>query len=74
MTSCPVIEQDVLDGGFGNWSEWRVCENQASGKPCMCRQRYCDNPAPQCGGEECSGETLQVTNCTGEEELSFLFT
>ncbi|XP_070535820.1 semaphorin-5A-like isoform X2 [Ptychodera flava] len=64
MTGCPVVEPDVVDGEFGNWSDWQRCKNQASGKECLCRQRLCDSPAPQCGGEECEGETLQVTNCT----------
>ncbi|XP_077993050.1 semaphorin-5A-like isoform X2 [Glandiceps talaboti] len=64
MTSCPVLEKPSIDGEFGNWTDWRQCNNMGSEGSCLCRTRQCNNPEPQCGGQDCIGEAIQVTNCT----------
>ncbi|XP_069790895.1 semaphorin-5B isoform X2 [Narcine bancroftii] len=65
ITECPVRNLTV-DGGFGPWAPWQVCEHtdkEAAGS-CMCRSRSCDSPAPQCGGQDCDGARTEVSNCS----------
>jgi len=56
-----------VDGGWSDWSEWTSCAHVgdgAQGDRCSCRQRRCDQPAPQHGGQNCLGHNHEVTNCT----------
>ncbi|XP_060684257.1 semaphorin-5B isoform X1 [Hemiscyllium ocellatum] len=65
ITECPVRNL-TLDGEFGPWSPWQLCEHadkEATGS-CMCRSRSCDSPAPRCGGHECVGARIEVANCS----------
>ncbi|TSK42108.1 Semaphorin-5B [Bagarius yarrelli] len=66
ITQCP--EQNLTrDGGFSSWSTWQSCTNDDGGETsstCLCRSRACDHPAPRCGGAECLGPTMEVTNCS----------
>ncbi|XP_061197855.1 SCO-spondin-like isoform X2 [Saccostrea echinata] len=45
-SSCPI------NGGFGEWSVWSSC-SKSCGTGEQTRQRFCDNPKPQFGGENC---------------------
>ncbi|KAL4231142.1 Thrombospondin type 1 repeat-containing protein [Mactra antiquata] len=54
--SCPV------DGGFTAWSSWTAC-SVTCGTGTKDRSRTCDNPAPQNGGLDCSGDTDETTTC-----------
>ena len=38
--------------------------DSSGGDRCLCRQRHCDHPAPEHGGQRCLGHDQQVTNCT----------
>ncbi|XP_060774363.1 semaphorin-5B-like isoform X1 [Neoarius graeffei] len=66
ITQCP--EQNLTrDGGFSPWSSWQACTHDDGGESsstCLCRFRVCDDPVPQCGGAECVGPTMEVTNCS----------
>ncbi|KRY41536.1 Semaphorin-5A [Trichinella spiralis] len=57
-----------IDGKFGPWSEWMLCERTGGGyakdEGCMCRRRNCDSPAAQFGGKPCQEASVQVANCT----------
>lgn len=55
-----------MDGHFGAWSQWTPCthtDGSAVGT-CLCRTRACDSPAPQCGGWQCTGPRMEITNCS----------
>ncbi|KAL6456161.1 hypothetical protein MHYP_G00360120 [Metynnis hypsauchen] len=66
ITHCP--ERNLTqDGRFGLWSPWQPCTHDDGGEntsACQCRARSCDSPAPQCGGSECVGATIEVANCS----------
>lgn len=56
----------TVDGSFGPWSSWTQCthtDGTAVGS-CLCRSRSCDSPAPQCGGWQCEGPRMEITNCS----------
>ncbi|TWW80372.1 Semaphorin-5B [Takifugu flavidus] len=66
ITVCPLRNQ-TANGGFGPWSPWQPCNNDegADGvSSCSCRSRSCDSPAPRCGGRNCQGPTIEVSNCS----------
>ncbi|XP_036374893.1 semaphorin-5A-like isoform X1 [Megalops cyprinoides] len=65
ITECP-RRNVTVDGGFGPWSGWRSCGHSEGGVAgsCLCRTRACDNPSPQCGGQQCPGSSVEVTNCS----------
>lgn len=41
-----------VDGNWSDWSEWHECRN-----------RTCNNPEPQLGGEYCDGNDLEDIKC-----------
>ena len=56
----------TVDGSFGPWSPWTPCthtDGTAVGS-CLCRLRSCDSPAPRCGGWQCEGPRMEITNCS----------
>ncbi|KAK0151269.1 Semaphorin-5B [Merluccius polli] len=66
ITVCPLRNQ-TTNGGFGPWAPWQPCNNDdgADGvSSCLCRSRSCDSPAPRCGGKNCEGPTIEVSNCS----------
>ncbi|XP_029384740.1 semaphorin-5A isoform X1 [Echeneis naucrates] len=65
ITKCPVRNVTV-DGGFGAWSGWSTCSHNDGGSAgsCLCRTRACNNPTPQCGGQQCYGISVEVANCS----------
>ncbi|XP_019108512.2 semaphorin-5B isoform X2 [Larimichthys crocea] len=66
ITVCPLRNQ-TTNGGFGSWAPWQPCNNDdgVDGvSSCLCRSRSCDSPAPRCGGKNCEGPTIEVSNCS----------
>ncbi|XP_042350979.1 semaphorin-5B isoform X2 [Plectropomus leopardus] len=66
ITVCPLRNQ-TTNGGFGPWAPWQPCNNDdgVDGvSSCLCRARSCDSPAPRCGGKNCDGPTIEVSNCS----------
>ena len=63
---CHQVRNVTVDGGFGVWSGWGTCShnNGGSAGSCLCRTRACDSPAPQCGGQQCHGISVEVANCS----------
>ncbi|XP_023368848.1 semaphorin-5A [Otolemur garnettii] len=65
ISACPTRNLTV-DGRFGAWSPWTPCthtDGSAVGS-CLCRTRSCDSPAPQCGGWQCEGPSVEIANCS----------
>lgn len=54
----------VTDGGFTEWGSWSKCSKSCGGGFTQ-RERWCTNPSPSKGGEDCSslGDTEEVASC-----------
>jgi len=62
INECPKNDLPV-DGGFGQWSEWKECA-MSSGEKCECRMRVCDSPRPKNGGKMCDEtKSIEILNC-----------
>ena len=57
----------IVNGGFSEWSAWSACGacNLSAEAPPPVRQRTrtCTAPAPQNGGEDCQGDTVEDESC-----------
>ena len=54
----------VVDGGWSSW-EPGPCSKTCGGGAQMLTRR-CDNPEPSCGGNNCSGLTIQQSECNSQ--------
>ncbi|CAB4037686.1 Hypothetical predicted protein, partial [Paramuricea clavata] len=54
---------DVINGGFTDWSAWSECSSDCGKRSLRSRERYCTNPSPSNGGADCDGERFQLTLC-----------
>ena len=52
----------LVNGGWGNWGDWEACSVSCGGGD-QDRTRACDSPAPNFGGDECSGSASQTKRC-----------
>ena len=52
----------IVDGGWGNWTTWTAC-SQTCDTGSTTRERTCDNPIPQYGGNNCSGNGTDTASC-----------
>ena len=53
----------VVDGGWGDWSEFTAC-SASCGNGSIQRTRNCDKPAPQNNGSDCQGAGIETNVCT----------
>ena len=51
-----------VNGGFSQWTDWSECSTD-NGIGVEKRTRACDNPKPEHGGADCSGETEEKREC-----------
>uniref|UniRef100_A0A8C1SIM9 Sema domain-containing protein n=1 Tax=Cyprinus carpio TaxID=7962 RepID=A0A8C1SIM9_CYPCA len=65
ITACPLRNQ-TTDGAYGPWAPWQPCSHDdgEGTSTCLCRSRACDSPPPRCGGKNCEGPTIEVSNCS----------
>ncbi|XP_048049492.1 semaphorin-5B isoform X2 [Megalobrama amblycephala] len=65
ITACPLRNQ-TADGTYGPWAPWQPCSHDdgEGTSTCLCRSRACDSPTPRCGGKNCEGPTIEVSNCS----------
>ena len=66
----------VVDGVWGSWGAWASCSKSCGGGEKI-RIRECDNPAPDHGGETCSGTeqgngTCNQQPCQGNKSRLFI--
>ena len=52
----------LVNGGWGAWSNWETCPVSCGGGD-QGRTRLCDNPAPQHGGDDCTGSASESQRC-----------
>ena len=59
IVNCPI------DGAWTDWSIWSSCSSRCTvGTTQRTRHRTCTDPAPEHGGQECSGPDTETENCT----------
>lgn len=51
-----------IDGKYGDWSSWSKCSLSCGGGS-KSRSRRCNNPSPQYGGKQCSGNGEEYSSC-----------
>ena len=62
-----------MNGEWGSWGAWMGCTDSCDGTDM--RDRYCDSPAPSCGGDDCVGfpdgawQTIQCGSGSGKHEI-----
>uniref|UniRef100_A0A8C6ILG0 Uncharacterized protein n=1 Tax=Melopsittacus undulatus TaxID=13146 RepID=A0A8C6ILG0_MELUD len=52
----------VVHGQWSGWSPFSSCSRSCGGGVVI-RQRFCNNPRPAFGGQECRGASIQVEMC-----------
>ena len=61
------LHEGRIDGGLSDWTQWSECIKIVDGvavqQKDQQRTRSCNNPAPQSGGKNCSGEMIQKKSC-----------
>ncbi|KAL5012312.1 hypothetical protein ScPMuIL_010863 [Solemya velum] len=58
----PFISRLAINGEFGEWSGWTDCTVTCGGAE-VTRNRACDSPAPENGGDPCEGPVEEVRVC-----------
>ena len=51
----------LVDGGWLKWS-YDDCSITCGGGSRK-KSRFCNNPAPSCGGKKCNGLTVEIEKC-----------
>ena len=52
----------AVHGNWSEWSEWDACPVTCGGSE-QRRSRNCDNPSPEYGGNDCTGESEEFRPC-----------
>lgn len=53
----------LVDGGWSDWDEWSEC-SVTCGNGTQQRSRSCNNPAPLHDGKDCTGDAMDVKQCS----------
>lgn len=64
---CPMFCNycNPVDGSWSSWSSWTKCISKFGNETGLqSRTRRCGNPAPSHGGNPCSGDDTDTSNCT----------
>ncbi|XP_076005639.1 complement component C7 [Genypterus blacodes] len=61
-------QQGVIHGSWSCWSGWSSCIRSRRS-----RSRSCSRPSPQGGGQHCTGEATETSDCE-DQELQYLKT
>ncbi|XP_071961462.1 properdin-like [Antedon mediterranea] len=60
---CVETENCPINGIWGNWQPYSACSATCGSDAFRTRDRACDNPPPQYGGNPCPGESRSTHNC-----------
>ena len=62
----------IVNGGWSSWGDWGPCSGQECSEEGMVRfrSRTCTSPAPQDGGDFCSGSSFQKETCPRSADCS----
>ena len=58
--------KQARSGEWGQWSEWTNCTRICGGGTRK-RHRFCNNPAPSNGGQNCVGNRLEKETCNSDK-------
>ncbi len=62
VKSCQAPPACLVDGGWGEWSDYSSCDQIDCGTVCTkTRTRFCDSPYPSNGGANCVGDASETT-------------
>ena len=61
---CINFNHCIVDGGWSSW-EYGSCSNSCGGGT-QTLTRTCDNPTPSCGGNDCSGPSVDQSECNND--------
>ncbi|XP_046853902.1 A disintegrin and metalloproteinase with thrombospondin motifs adt-1-like [Xenia sp. Carnegie-2017] len=53
----------VVNGSWSEWTSWSLCDLNKCGEQSERRNRVCDDPKPQAGGEQCMGDDFETMPC-----------
>ncbi|KAI8502563.1 hypothetical protein Bbelb_192650, partial [Branchiostoma belcheri] len=57
----------AINGGWSAWSVWAECSvSCGTGTGSQARTRHCDNPEPQFGGNNCTGDAQETKPCNAD--------
>ncbi|XP_035663694.1 coadhesin-like [Branchiostoma floridae] len=62
VQECDFLPPCAVDGGWSPWTPWSNC-SETCGNGVRNRTRSCDNPPPQHGGANCTGDANQSETC-----------
>ena len=51
-----------VHGGWGQWGDWGAC-SLTCGKGSSTRDRHCDSPNTEYGGDDCTGNDNEIHPC-----------
>jgi len=54
-----------VDGGWSAWTPWSTC-SVSCGNGTRVRDRQCDNPPQELGGQSCSGNNDEIETCEND--------
>ncbi|XP_071505261.1 thrombospondin-2-like [Diadema antillarum] len=57
LRHCPI------DGGWTSWSRWSTCSKSCGNDAIRARSRFCFNPPPRYGGQNCQGPRRETGPC-----------
>ncbi|XP_046719544.1 A disintegrin and metalloproteinase with thrombospondin motifs 8 isoform X2 [Silurus meridionalis] len=59
---CTASEEEVVNGGWGEWGVWKPCSRMCGGGV-MFSYRECNQPTPQNQGKYCEGQRVRYHSC-----------
>ena len=62
LNTIKLCQTNYLDGQWTQWTEWSQC-SVTCGQGTRTQVRYCAEPAPEDGGNDCIGENLYNSTC-----------
>ncbi|XP_071960895.1 adhesion G protein-coupled receptor B1-like [Antedon mediterranea] len=60
---CEEVQNCPVNGDWGDWQPYSACSATCGTDAFRSRDRVCDNPPAQYGGESCYGESRSTRNC-----------
>ena len=64
LRTCFADQKCMIHGGWSIWGSWSMCSVSCGGGY-KARLRYCNNPAPMNGGQDCFGSPEERIPCKG---------
>lgn len=56
-------DSSLVNGSWSEWTSWSLCDLSKCGEQSERRNRFCNDPKPQAGGEQCMGDDFETISC-----------